>query len=137
MKLVDVYDDVDFSARFLYALLLERRPDESISHRRMPSFDDHRRFIDHRPYLHWYLIRSKKCAVGSVYLTPMDEIGVHVLYAARGSGLGKKAVKAIMSRHPRKQFLANINPANFQSISFFKGLGFRLIQQTYALEAST
>ena len=43
---------------FLYELLAERDPVANISHREMPTFDQHRKFVDSRPYKAWYLIHS-------------------------------------------------------------------------------
>jgi L-amino acid N-acyltransferase YncA len=41
-----------------------------------------------------------------------------------------------MAKHPRPEFLANINPANARSIRMFEKMGFGHIQNTYRLEAS-
>ena len=47
MKLVSVYLlQQDYAAvDFLYQLLAEREPHESISHRRMPTFSEHVAFV--------------------------------------------------------------------------------------------
>ena len=70
--------------------------------------------------------------VGTVYLTKQREIGVQIEMSWQGRGFGTEAVKELMKLHPGK-FLANINPRNAGSISFFEGLGFNHIQNTYSL----
>ena len=40
-----------------------------------------------------------------------------------------------MKRHPRKRFLANVNPRNKKSIAMFEAMGFRHLQNTYELNS--
>ena len=42
----------------------------------------------------------------------------------------------MISKNPKKSYLANINPKNSKSIRFFKNNRFRLIQNTYELDFS-
>ncbi len=117
--------------RYLYRLLEERTEDVNISHRSMPSWRSHVRFVRSKPYRAWYLIEAKGEIVGAVYLSKADEIGVFLFRKHQGHGLGPKAVAAIMKRHPRRRFLANINPRNKGSIAMFESMGFRHLQNTY------
>ena len=55
MKLIDVYASPE-AARVLYELLAERNPEQNISHKAMPSFDEHCAFVASKPYQAWYLI---------------------------------------------------------------------------------
>ena len=105
----------------------------NISHRAMPSWKEHRRFIAGRPYSFWYLIRSNGSYIGAIYLTAMNEIGVGILARWRGQGFGREAVRALMRKHGPRRYLANINPQNENSIRMFQHMGFRLIQHTYEL----
>jgi len=135
--LQSVYEDgpSDRVLRELYALLRERTPEESISHRQMPNWEDHIAFVERKPYLAWYLILSgmesdffegrfsKMTIVGACYLSKQREIGVSIFERHRHHGHASAAVKQLMARHPCR-FLANINPANQASISLFLKLGF-------------
>ena len=134
MTFEDVYA-VQLAPAILYELLRERseEPNVNISHRTFPSWSAHLEFIESRPYEAWYLIRLENAYAGAVYLTKADEIGVHLFRDYRGQGLGAKAICALMKRHPRTRYLANINPANARSIALFQKLGFRHLQQTYCL----
>ena len=49
------------------------------------------------------------------------------------ASIGEFGLDFIIKRNPRKRYLANINPKNEKSISFFKQNKFRLIQYTFEL----
>ena len=117
----------------LYKLLSERPMESRISHKAMPSFKKHCAFIDSAPYLGWYLVRFGDEVVGSAYLTKKDEIGIFIFIKSQGNGYSKKALKLLMTRHPRERYLANINPQNKKSLKLFSGLGFNQIQTTFEL----
>jgi len=130
MKLVDV-NNSPTAPKLLYRLLEERTPDVNISHRGLPDWESHIAFINSRPYDAWYQIEENGEPVGAIYLTATSEIGVFILKAHRGKGYGRQAIEMLMATHPRKRFLANINPTNQRSIEFFQTLGFQHIQNTY------
>lgn len=118
---------------FLYELLSERDPRANISHRKMPSFNQHAKFVMSKPYMRWYIIEQNNTKLGSVYLTKQDEVGIFIKKKSQGKKVGSKALKIMMKLNPRTRYLANVNPANCKSILFFKKNGFTLIQHTYEL----
>ena len=65
-------DDVSF----LYELLQNRDPIYNISHKKMPSFDEHKKFVLSEPYLNWYAISLDTKKIGAAYLSFDDEIGI-------------------------------------------------------------
>lgn len=142
MRLVAVTAEPN-APHVLYALLTERRPDESISHRALPTWDEHAAFVASAPYACWYLMQVDNALpppfgdyVGAIYLTRRDEIGVCVYRAHRGCGYGPAAVRLLVMLHPRPRYIANINPANGTSIRLFRRVGMRHvahIQNTYEL----
>jgi len=119
---------------FLYDLLKERHPSANISHKKMPSFEQHVKFVMSKPYSKWYVIEEFKNNVGSIYLTKDNEIGIFIKKDLRGKGIASKAIKLLIEKHPRSRYLANVNPKNKKSIQFFKNQKFHLIQHTYELE---
>jgi len=121
---------------FLYELLKERDPRANISHKKMPSFAQHVKFVLSKPYVKWYVIVECEKRVGSIYLTKDSEIGIFLKKDLQGRGIGFNALKLLMEKNPRNRYLANVNPKNKKSIQFFKNNGFRLIQHTYELEKS-
>lgn len=126
-----------FYIRRLYELLAERKPHENISHRKLPSLEDHTKFVESKPYKEWYLVQNNKYdVVGSVYLTDKNEIGVFIFDKHKGNQYGSAAIRGILDNHPGKTFYANINPMNEQSIHTFKKFGFTLVQCTYARQVT-
>lgn len=118
---------------FLYEVLSERDPRVNISHKNMPTYQEHVKFVMSKPYSKWYVILLNNQKAGSIYLTRQDEIGIFLKNDLHGKGMGGKALRLIMEKNPRPRYLANINPKNLKSAKFFKKNGFHLIQHTYEL----
>ena len=57
LKLREIKDS-DFT--FLYKLLKERDSKENISHKEMPSYKEHIKFVKSRPYQKWYIIEKNR-----------------------------------------------------------------------------
>lgn len=130
MVLRDIRERPD-SLSVLYELLAERPPEAAISHKAMPSWDEHVAFVWSEPYCRWYLIEVGDAIVGTIYLTRSDEIGVAIFAAHRGKGYAEAAVKALMAAEPRARYLANVAPGNDVSHRLWAKLGGRVIQHTY------
>lgn len=133
MSLTNVYTRPD-RLQILYELLKEREDHVNISHKAMPTWDEHAKFVASNPYKAWYFVEANGIK-GACYLSKQNEIGVFVFKDHRGFGYGKKAILAIIRKHGPGQYLANINPENKHSIELFSSLGFNLIQHTYELNA--
>ncbi len=119
--------------RFLYNQLKERDPKINISHKRMPSYSEHTRFVLSKPYSKWYIIYYKNRKVGNVYLSKMNEIGIFILKTIKVKGLGSLVLEQVLKKNPKTRYLANVSPKNIKSAEFFKKNGFKLIQHTYEL----
>ena len=117
--------------KFLFDLLKERDPRVNISHRKMPTYSQHAKFIKSKPYSKWYIILKSKQKIGSIYLSKNDEIGIFLSKKFQGKNVGNFALNELMKKNTRKRFLANVNPKNKKSISFFKNNNFKLIQYTF------
>jgi RimJ/RimL family protein N-acetyltransferase len=128
LKLVSKID-----GKFLYALLSERESFVNISHKKMPTYDEHLNFINSKPYSKWYIIKKDKQNVGSIYLSKQNEIGIFIKKEFQKDGLGTDSMKLLMKKNPRSRYLANVSPKNLKSQKFFKKSGFKLIQNTYEL----
>tara|TARA_B100000029_G_scaffold515415_1_gene622293 strand:- start:1777 stop:2193 length:417 start_codon:yes stop_codon:yes gene_type:complete len=133
-------DDIKFKEvdksdiKFLYQHLKERDPITRISHKKMPTYAQHKKFVLSKPYTKWYIIFQKNKKIGSIYLTEMNEIGIFLKKNVQGKGLGQKSLELLMKLNPRSRFLANVSPKNKESIKFFKKNKFKYIQNTYELE---
>lgn len=142
MRFIDIYGKRNSpnTYKVLYRLLQEREPEEHISHKSMPTYEDHVIFVASKPYKIWNLIAvdniniaSSLCSgiVGAIYLTHKDEIGVSIFKEHRKNGYATWALNCIS--YLEKPLYANINPANQKSINFFERAGFKHIQNTYKL----
>ena len=122
--------------RELYDLLAERTSVENISHTKMPTFEEHQRFVWNKPYLRWYFITTDMDGrVGTCYITREDNfkqhyIGIAIYKRSRQHGYGEAAVKLLLKECKELNInpVANINPANLKSIKLFKKLGFKELQ---------
>lgn len=120
-------------SEFLYQLLLERDPIANISHKKMPSYEQHLKFLKSKPYSKWYIIWNNEQRIGSIYLTKQDEIGIVIKKEFQKVGIGKMALQLIINKNPRQRYLANVAINNNKSKRFFEKNDFKLIQHTYEL----
>lgn len=135
IKLGSVYE-TDFAETALFDILKERTPEQSISHKEMPTFEQHVSFIKSKPYEAWYFIfdsfeGSGYSIIGSCYLTHQREIGLFIFNSHQHKGYGAQALAELRRLHPGR-LLANVNPANTASRAFFEKHGGKLIQVTRA-----
>jgi RimJ/RimL family protein N-acetyltransferase len=133
IELFEVGPEDALDCRLLYVLLGEREPEQSISHKEMPEWDEHVAFVQSRPYKAWYVVTDDGVPVGATYLSKQNEIGIAIFKAHRGKGYAKEAIQELMKHHDGP-FLANINPNNWVSRCLFESLGFKFIQVTYSHE---
>ena len=119
---------------FLYEMLEEREPSQSISFE-MPTWEEHVAFLDSNHYTYFYIIVENGKKVGNIYLTDLNEWGYFILKSEQGRGLGTQAILQLTRLHPRKYYLANVNPQNERAIHLAKEkLGGKLIQFTYKID---
>ena len=123
----------DSDGEFLFELLKERDPRANISHKKMPSYDEHIKFIKSKPYTRWYIILKSKERVGSIYLSKNDEIGIFLSKEYQKKNIGNTGLVELIRKNPRKRYLANVNPKNKKSSTFFNKNNFKLIQHTYEM----
>ena len=122
-------NQLDF--RFLYNLLKKRNPNANISHKQIPTYSEHVKFIKSKPYTKWNIIEYGKQKIGSIYLSKNDEIGIFLKKQFQGKNLAQESLELFMKMNPRKRYLANFSPKNIGSQKFFKKNDFKLIQYTY------
>lgn len=122
--------------KFLYQLLKERDLHANISHRKMPTFNEHVKFVMSKPYTKWCLIYHNNKKAGSIYLSKQDEIGLFLKKDMQGKNIGSEALRLLTKNNPRPRYLANVAPKNYRSIKFFKKNRFKLIQHTYEFNIS-
>ncbi len=119
--------------RFLYSLLIERDTRVNISHKKMPTYNQHVSFVSAKPYSKWYVILYGASKAGSIYLTSQNEIGIFIKKSFQNKQIGNIVLHKLIQKNPKKRYLANVNPQNKKSMRFFKNNGFKLIQYTFEL----
>ena len=124
----------DQNVSILYQLLCEREPWMNISHKKVPTFNKHKEFVESRPYKSWYVIfdDATETPVGSVYMSKNNEIGLFILKEYTNQGYGRAAVNEMLKLYG-KDFVANINPLNKPCIALFEKMGFEHVQNTYKI----
>ena len=122
--------------KFLYNLLAERKSHENISHKKLPSYTNHVKFIKSKPYSKWLLIEYRDKIIGSVYLSKNNEIAIWIKKSIKDYKMGvyKKVLQEIVTKFSRKKYFTNLNARNKKLINFYKKNGFKLIYFTFELE---
>lgn len=127
----------------LYMLLKERTPEQSISHKTMPTQEEHRAFVMSMPYVSWMLLEDDQSfdrttlpsqrVVGSVYVSKQNEVGIFIFRRFQRRGYGREALEWARTTFRDRQLYANIAPANEASRAFFERHGATHIQNTFKL----
>ena len=123
-------------ALFLYDLLKNRDPIANISHRKMPSYDEHVNFILSNPYTIWYTIEYEGEKTGSIYLSKQDEIGISLVDNSLYDKIGKSIIKLLFKNNPRTRYFAKTSPQNKKLQNFFVNNGFTDHEYTYVIESN-
>ena len=125
--------------RTLYKILEKRSI--NISHRSLPSYADHKRFVLAHPYRFWYLISENNNFIGNTYILRSNSVGITLLNEIER--VTPVIITEIMKRHkPLSEiksvrtatFDFNASPNNVDYISALKKMGAKLTQVTFSFE---
>ena len=119
---------------FLYELLKNKNPNSNISHKKMPSYDEHVKFVMSKPYTSWYIIECDKKNAGAIYLSKRDEIGISINNDYGYDQIVKTALKLLMELNPRKRYLANVSPKDVRPQEFLLKNGFVGLEYVYEMK---
>ena len=119
---------------FLYELLKNKNLNSNISHKKMPSYDEHIEFVMSKPYTNWYIIECDKKNVGSIYLSKRDEIGISTNNDYEYDQIAKTVLKLLMKLNPRKRYLVNVNPKDVRAQEFLLKNGFSGLEYVYEMK---
>jgi len=126
------------SVRALYELLKVRK--FSISHQKLPSFEEHEEFVKSHPYRQWWLVLENSKLIGSVYLTYDNAIGINLIEEDKRIYFGilekiiheNKPLPPIPSVRP-KFFYVNVAPENLILKETLAKLGAKHTQCSYRI----
>ena len=123
----------------LYELLKTRI--HSISHKSIPTFEQHTKFVKNNPYRVWYLLSDNQGYFGTVYVAENNNIGINI-DSSRLNDTLKKIIRKIESEiRPlspitslrNEKFTINVPITNQIMISAIKEFGYVLIQITFSI----
>ena len=124
---------------FLYNLLKDRK--YSISHKKMPSIEAHKQFINNNPYLFWYLIREDNTLIGSTYIMDDNSLGIDL--TVEKMKYFQDVINFIKQKHKPKppiksvrsgKFFVNVSPFDLLKIDALERSKARIIQSTYIID---
>ena len=75
VQLIKVENNKINHIRILYILLSKRK--YNISHKKLPSYREHKKFVINSPYRVWYLIKNLNRFIGSTYISKENIIGIN------------------------------------------------------------
>ena len=127
---------------FLYALLKFREQKESISHYKLPSLKNHKKFVLNSPYRYWFLIKEKEMLIGATYISKTNTLGLHLLNI--NHSVVESVLLFILERiKPLKPipsirnelFTINLNNNSNSLANIIRKIGGLKIQETYILDS--
>ena len=112
----------------------------SISHQKLPSFEEHEEFVKSHPYRQWWLVLENSKLIGSVYLTEDNAIGINLIEEDQRIYFGilekiiheNKPLPPIPSVRP-KFFYVNVAPENLILKETLAKLGAKHTQCSYRI----
>jgi hypothetical protein len=150
MRLIPVEPWNETHLQALYKLLEERPAAANISHKVLPTWEEHCQFVlgmapglrdefsrQHPRYRRWDLVCEENSRiVGAVYLTNRDEIGISIFAGDQRMGYASAALRMLIKECGPRDYLANVAPGNSASLLFFAKHGFIPIQHTLRMVAA-
>ena len=77
--MISLVNIINCEEHFLETYRLLKLRNFSISHKKIPSFEDHKEFVLNHPYRYWLLVQSKKECIGTVYIKDDNSIGLNII----------------------------------------------------------
>ena len=112
----------------------------NISHSKLPSYENHKKFVLSHPYKVWYLVFKKSKVVGNFYIKYDNSIGLNLLIQnielvefiinyIRNEYKPEKAIPSLIPPY----FYFNISKNNVELDIIFKKLNINSFQVSYKL----
>tara|TARA_X000000950_G_C13918380_1_gene662085 strand:- start:2890 stop:3351 length:462 start_codon:yes stop_codon:yes gene_type:complete len=124
----------------LFKLLKKRKAFTNISHHKVPSYEQHKRFVNSEPYRYWFLIRNNNSYKGSTLITKNNEISIKLLkhdniIFSEIIGLIMKNIKPLKEIPSIRNgnFIFNVSPKNKEVIKTLNNIKCQKIQETYKI----
>ena len=129
---------VDSDIDILYKLLKSRK--YSISHQKLPDYEQHKNFVLSKPYDYWYLLYSKNKPIGTLYVKSDNSVGINIENPSKELiGEVISFVKENFLPNPELEskippyFYINISKQNIEMQNILLGLSLEPIQISFKL----
>jgi hypothetical protein len=122
----------------LYFLLKNKK--YSISHNKIPSSEEHNKFVLDNPYIEWYLLYKDRNLLGSIYFHTDNSIGLNLSHPKKDDIL--EIINTVKKNHyplssiksvRRGEFFINISPDDINMIQILKKLNKKEIQYSFKI----
>ena len=137
ISLIEITNSEDHISE-TYRLLKLRT--SSISHKKEPAFKEHKNFVINHPYRFWFLVKSSKEYIGSVYLKHDNSIGLNIIdgFSNLTKEVLQKVVDSFEPLPPSKSmrnshFIVNVAIEDISLAESLKEFGGLEIQRTFLL----
>lgn len=125
--------------KILYIQLKNRS--HSISHRGVPSFEQHTKFVQNHPYRKWIILKDSDIAIGNIYIQYDNSLGLNIDSSVSSEQIHKILEEIYKSNSPLPavpsvrfgEFFLNIATENKMLQKKLSNLGFCEIQRTFIL----
>jgi hypothetical protein len=132
--------DNDIYINVLYGLLNSRI--HKISHKNIPSMEEHSSFVRNHRYRAWFLIKVMDEVIGTVYLTEQNTIGLNIREEFIKDSLPYVIEKIRSEFEPlpelksnrAAQFSINVAPSNIKLIEALEQYGCKCSQISFFLK---
>lgn len=113
----------------------------SISHRDLPSMEEHKNFVKNNPYRAWFIVKIQNKILGNIYIQYDNSIGFNFQEEITSKEIEEtieliyskfKPLKSIPSKRP-DYFFINVNSSNLSLQKKLFSLNYLEIQRTYRI----
>lgn len=141
LRLIEIENETNYVA-VLYDLLAKRK--YGISHKTMPNFEAHEKFVSKHPYVAWYFLKKNEEILGTCYVSFQNTIGLNSRFDALDD------LRFVLAELQRKHeplpeipsirspiFTVNVGYSDSMLKTFFSDLAVDPIQLTYDVSTIT
>ena len=124
----------------LFQILKKRKKFDNISHKTLPTYKQHKMFVDSFPYRYWFLVVVSEEYIGTVFVSKNNEISIKLL--KHNNIIYKeilnliitniKPLKGIPSKR-NSNFIINVSNRNIKVKEVLKKIKAEKIQETYEI----
>ena len=113
----------------------------SISHKSVPTYEEHAEFVKHHPYRYWLFVELDGVKIGSVYIHTDNSIGINLLeeHASKAVNILRRIIESYEPLPPVKSvrsrfFIVNVPVGDRTLADAVMEVGGVEVQRTFVFE---